>query len=189
MKNMSKVQEESNQQMNKGGPAPLYTEKWNPLTKTDCSKPKAHYLTHLHCLLSTQPGAAAFWCTLGACLGNLQSRLSTIQLVIQRLCEQTWLLLYKLASVEWLINRGLTLLISLAARLQYQSRGWDSKPSPSFLSLVYENHLMFYHPAHPTVPQSGHSDCVKRVSINLWAFLISLQLKGVTAGREQLTPE
>jgi len=43
---------------------------------------------------------------------------------------------------------------SFAAYLQCQSRCWETK------SMVHTHHSMSFHPAHPTVHQSGHYDCI-----------------------------
>ena len=70
--------EESNKQMNKGRPAPPYTDERNHLTKTDRSNPKLKTHLGIFPFVRSQTGGLAFWCMLGAYLGSLQSKLSTI---------------------------------------------------------------------------------------------------------------
>jgi len=66
-----RTQEESYKQMNEGRPAPPCTNDRNHLSKTDRSNQKLEINLGIFAFVSSQTGGLAFWCMLGAYLGQL----------------------------------------------------------------------------------------------------------------------
>jgi len=65
-----RTQGESSKQMKKGRYAPPYTNERNHLTKTDRSNQKLKTDLGTFAFVRTQTGGLAFWCMLGAYLGQ-----------------------------------------------------------------------------------------------------------------------
>ena len=70
---IGRIQEESNQQMNKGCPTPPHTDKRNHLIKAGRSNQKLKTLGII-AFVRTQLGGSAFWCMLGAFLGVVSNQ-------------------------------------------------------------------------------------------------------------------
>jgi len=124
-----RTQEESSKKMNKGRSALPYTGEQNHLTKTDHSNNKLKTHLGMFAFVRTQMGGLAFWCMLGAHLGQF--------------------------AVKVLVD--LFILLN-CPRLRHDRnvRAGVKKPSPYFMSLVHVHHPMSVHPGHPTVPTCSY---------------------------------
>jgi len=124
-----RTQEESSKQMNKGRSAPPYTGERNHLTKTNHSNNKLKTHLGMFAFVRTQMVGLAFWCMLGAHLGQF--------------------------AVKFLVD--LFILLN-CPRLRHDCnvRAGFEKPSLYFTQLVHVHHPMSFHPAHPTVPTCSY---------------------------------